>query len=76
MREIRDEIKKETKDMSFDELRKYIDKKLMTKTIYLAIIFFLSPVSKNIAQTAYVTNSNGNTISVIDVATNVVHELF
>lgn len=32
MREIRDKINIETKDMSFEELRKYIDTKLMTKT--------------------------------------------
>lgn len=32
MREIRDKINSETKDMSFEELRKYIDAKLMTKT--------------------------------------------
>ena len=32
MREIRDKINNETKDMSFEELRKYIDSKLMAKT--------------------------------------------
>jgi len=32
MREIRDKINSETKDMSFEELRKYIDTKLKTKT--------------------------------------------
>ena len=32
MREIRDKINNDTKDMSFEELRKYIDKKLMDKT--------------------------------------------
>jgi hypothetical protein len=32
MREIRDKINIETKDMSFEELRKYIDNKLKTKT--------------------------------------------
>lgn len=31
MREIRDKINSETKDMSYEELRKYIDTKLMTK---------------------------------------------
>jgi len=32
MREIRNKINSETKDMSFEELRKYIDTKLKTKT--------------------------------------------
>jgi hypothetical protein len=32
MREIRDKINSGTKDMSFEELRKYIDTKLKTKT--------------------------------------------
>ena len=32
MREIRDKINNETKDMSFEELRKYIDLKLKAKT--------------------------------------------
>jgi hypothetical protein len=32
MREIRVKINSETKDMSFEELRKYIDTKLKTKT--------------------------------------------
>jgi hypothetical protein len=32
MREIRDKNNSETKDMSFEELRKYIDTKLKTKT--------------------------------------------
>ena len=32
MREIRDEINAETKDMTFEELRKYIDTKLNAKT--------------------------------------------
>jgi len=32
MREIRDKIHAETKDMSFEELRKYIDSKLSSKT--------------------------------------------
>jgi hypothetical protein len=31
MREIRDKISNETKDMSFEELRKYIDTELMAK---------------------------------------------
>ncbi len=31
MREIRDLINSETKDMTFEELRKYIDSKLMNK---------------------------------------------
>lgn len=31
MREIRYKINSETKDMSYEELRKYIDTKLMTK---------------------------------------------
>lgn len=31
IREIRDKINSETKDMSYEELRKYIDTKLMTK---------------------------------------------
>ena len=32
MREIRDKINNDTKDMSFEELRKYIDTKLKAKT--------------------------------------------
>jgi hypothetical protein len=32
MREIRDKINLETKDMTFEELRKYIDSKLTNKT--------------------------------------------
>lgn len=32
MREIRDKINNDTKDMSFEELRKYIDTKLKDKT--------------------------------------------
>jgi hypothetical protein len=32
MREIRDKINSETKDMPYEELRKYIDTKLKTKT--------------------------------------------
>jgi hypothetical protein len=32
MREIRDKINVETKDMTFEELRKYIDSKLKSKT--------------------------------------------
>jgi hypothetical protein len=32
MREIRDKINVETKDMTFEELRKYIDSKLNAKT--------------------------------------------
>jgi hypothetical protein len=35
MREIRDKINSETKDMSFEELRKYIDTKLKTKTRFI-----------------------------------------
>ena len=31
MREIRNKINSETKDMSYEELRKYIDTKLITK---------------------------------------------
>jgi hypothetical protein len=32
MREIRDKINNDTKDMTFEELRKYIDSKLNAKT--------------------------------------------
>jgi hypothetical protein len=32
MREIRDKINNDTKDMSFEELRKYIDTRLKAKT--------------------------------------------
>ena len=32
MREIRDKVNAETKGMSFEELRKYIDSKLLKKT--------------------------------------------